>query len=197
MTKWFPPEFRTASVVPRWSIVWTLTRDTLSNHSFFVALYANQIARMIEWNGPVAMVLWRGLTHDLDETITGDIVAPVKKEIVDTDRAQGYILGQMQERMATVIDQNTEWMDYDMHDDKRWKEAGRIVKAADRLDALLFLTVEKRMGNGVVAPRIPEVYEGLRASWQELPADSKKLAALWIEVKDAVTEHATSGGFGV
>lgn len=193
--KFFPPEFRTASVVPRWSIVWTLTRDVLSNHSFFVTLYANQIARMIEWGTDAHryVLMCRAVGHDLDETISGDLVAPAKKAMLDTERAQAYLLGQMQERMPTIIDQ----MEEHQADDQIWKEAGKIVKAADRLDALLFLTVEKRMGNGVIAPLIPQVYDGLRASWHDLPADPKKLAALWVDVKDAVTEHATSGGFGV
>ena len=42
MNRCFPPELRTASVIARWSIVWTLTRDTVSNHSYFVALYARE-----------------------------------------------------------------------------------------------------------------------------------------------------------
>lgn len=195
MSKPFPPEFRTAGVVPRWSVCWTLTRDVLSNHSFFTAVYSNQIAQLIEWRGRYDYLLLKALFHDLDETCTGDLVAPIKKEIIDEPRAKAYIRRQMQLRMATVVEQE-DAIAVDLSEGELG-EIKRIVKCADRLDALLFLTVEKRMGNGVIAPLIPQVYEGLRASWQELPADSKKLAALWIEVKDAVTEHATSGGFGV
>lgn len=200
--KFFPPEFRTASVVPRWSIIWTLTRDTLSNHSFFVTLYANQIARMIGWQGPRDMLMFRALTHDLDETITGDVVAPVKKEIIDTERAQTYILGQMQERMPTIIEQMTEYMNFGSNykmvgGDGLWIQCGKIVKAADRLDALLFLTVEQRMGNGVVAPRIPEVKAGLRAAWFLLPAEPRVLSRLWDDLEQEIRDHATSGGFGI
>lgn len=193
MIKFFPPEFRTASVVPRWSIIWTLTRDTLSNHSFFVTLYANQIARMIGWVGPFNMLLWRALTHDLDETITGDIVAPVKREITDDIRMQSYIQGQMQERMPTIIEQMMEWQ----QDDLMWRQTGLIVKTADRLDALLFLIVEQRMGNGVVAPRIPEVIEGLKKSWDALPCRRQIRELRWTDLLAEIKDHKQSGGFGV
>lgn len=197
MTKFFPPELRTASVVPRWSIIWTLTRDTLSNHSFFTTIYANQIARVIGWHGPRDMLMFRAITHDLDETITGDVVAPVKKEIIDTERAQTYILGQMQERMPTIIDQMTEYMYNGGKGDARWQQCGKIVKAADRLDALLFLTVEQRMGNGVVAPRIPEVRQGLKAAWFLLPAEPNQLMVQWEQLELEIEAHSTSGGYGV
>lgn len=192
MSSFFPPELRTLGVIRRWSVVWTLTEDTVSNHSFFVSLYANQIAKMIRWQGDYGQLLFTAIAHDAEENASGDIVAPAKQAMLDTQRAQSYLREQMLRRMPTIINQQDA-----IAASPDFLAIKRIVKAADRLDALLFLTVEKRMGNGVVAPRIPEVYEGLRASWQELPADSKKLAALWIEVKDAVTEHATSGGFGV
>lgn len=194
MTAFFPPEFRTASVVPRWSVVWTLTRDTLSNHSFFVTLYANQIAEMISWGLPAHRytLMWRALTHDVDECITGDIVAPAKHAIVDDFKAQSYIQGQMQERMPTIIDQ----MEQHQADGQIWKEAGLIVKAADRLDALLFLTIEQRMGNGVVAPRIPEVMKGLEQSWNKLPASPKVRHHTWDALQAEIETHKTSGGFG-
>lgn len=188
----FPPELRTLGVIRRWSIVWTLTEDTVSNHSFFVSLYANQIAKMIGWQGDYGQLLFTAIAHDAEESTSGDLVAPAKKEMLDTQRAQSYLRAQMLKRMPTIVEQQDA-----AAASPDFIAIKRIVKCADRLDALLFLTVEKRMGNGVIAPLIPQVYDGLRASWQELPADSKKLAALWIEVKDAVTEHATSGGFGV
>lgn len=191
----FPPEFRTASVVPRWSILWTLTKDLLSNHSFFVTLYANQIAEMIEWGMPSHRytLLWRALTHDLDECFTGDVVAPAKKAILDDCKSQAWILKQMQERMPTIIEQTTRHQS----DDQIWQEAGRIVKAADRLDALLFLTVERRMGNGVVAPRILEVMAGLHEAWELLPARPELRRVAWLSLVQEIGNHETAGGFGV
>lgn len=195
MSNFFPADFRTASVVPRWSVVWTLTRDVLSNHSFFVTLYSNQIARMIDWGEPKHRytLMCRAQYHDLDECFSGDIVAPAKREMLDTERAQQYLLGQMQERMPTVINQIIELQ----ADEQIWREAGLIVKAADRLDALLFLTVEQRMGNGVVAPRIPEVKAGLMEAWMKLPCNSMTQQLTWDALVSEIDAHASSGGFGV
>lgn len=199
MTKWFPPEFRTASVVPRWSIVWTLTRDTLANHSFFVDLYARQIGKMIEWNGDYGDLSFMAKAHDLDETITGDIVAPAKHAIVDNDRARTYVREQMTKRLGTIVEQENEICA--RLTPIQISEIKRIVKAADRLDALLFLVIEQRMGNGVIGPLIPQVQIGLIESWSALPyppGRSGLIAHLWeTVVEPAIKEHAMNGGFGV
>ena len=106
---YFSPELRTASVVPRWSIVWTQTRDVLSNHSFFVTLYAEQIARLIRWDGDRARLMVMAITHDLDELVTGDIVGPAKREIIDTDKAQAYIDKNMLQRLPYVVQQDADF----------------------------------------------------------------------------------------
>lgn len=191
----FSPELRTASVVPRWSIVWTLTRDVLSNHSFFVAIYADQIADLIEWDGPRGDLLFMALAHDLDETITGDIVAPAKREILDTKRAEHYVAHNMEKRLPYIVERlrvfesrQKEWHD----------QAKAIVKVADRLDALLFLTTEARLGNGVILPRIPECEKSLKEAWDKLPYYTNGLSYLYKDViEPAVEAHRTTGGYGI
>lgn len=193
--KFFSPELRTASVVPRWSVVWTLTRDVLSNHSFFVALYADQIAELIEWEFRYSKwLVWTALTHDLDETITGDITAPSKREILDTGRAEQYIDRNMKKRLPLIVEQ-MEWLH--SNDPTQYHEAKLIVKVADRLDALLFLTVEKRLGNSVIAPRIPECQESLIEAWNKLPVSMFTLAEKWPVVFNAVKAHEVTGGYGI
>lgn len=197
--KYFSPEFRTASVVPRWSIVWTLTRDTVANHSFFVTVYAEQIGHLIGWSGNGGsmrgMLMFMALTHDLDETITGDIVAPAKHAILDSSKADQYIDKNMRERLPYVVEQDEKWH---ARNPTAWHEAKLIVKAADRLDALLFLVVEKRLGNSVIAPRIPECMASLLDSWGRLPGDPATLAMLWdTHVRPAIDAHERTGGYGI
>lgn len=197
-TKWFSPELRTASVVPRWSIVWTQTRDVLSNHSFFVALYVQQIAMLIRWehrttfDGPL---MFLALVHDLDETITGDIVAPAKREILDSDRAEEYVKRQMGLRLPYIVEmvQKCHGQNPDA-----FQQAKLIVKAADRLDALLYLTVEQRLGNSVIAPRIPECWASFEEAWFKLPGHPETLRLTWNDVvKPAVEAHRITGGYGI
>lgn len=192
----FPPELRTASVVPRWSIVWTLCRDTVTNHSYYVTFYAHQIARMLAWEGPMAALMFRAITHDLDETITGDIVSPVKDEILDNARASDYIDLQMNARLPTVL-QNIDMYEAAMTDDEI-HEVELILKVADRLDALIFLIMEQRLGNGVIAPRIPSAMARLESAFRELPVDKTEIDRLWNTVMlPAVHHHQMVGGFGI
>lgn len=190
----FPPELRTASVISRWSIVWTLTKDTVSNHSYFVTFYSREIAKLIGWKGDMGNLMFRALTHDLDELVTGDLVSPVKKEIIDDKRAEEYISMKMEERLPVVVHDLDE-MDVN---EQETDEAFLIIKAADRLDALIFLIVERRLGNAVISPRIPSVWANLEAAWRALPAPKDELDKLWNTViLPAIHEHETTGGFGI
>lgn len=192
----FPPELRTASVVPRWSIVWTLTKDNVAVHSFFVTFYAREIARIIKWQGDIGDLMFRALSHDLDELQTGDIVSPVKAEIIDESRAEIYIDTKMRERLPFVmadLDEISEETD-EQEDGEAWA----IVKAADRLDALIFLLFEVRLGNNIISPNIPRAWNRFEAAWKNLPGDKDDLDRLWNTViVPAVKAHEQSGGFGI
>lgn len=196
----FPPELRTASIVPRWSVVWTLTRDTVANHSYYVTMYARSVARVIDWSGGYALLMFLALTHDLEETATGDIVSPVKSEILDENRYNDFVMHMMQTRLPGVYDE-IERLLGDPANGARAREvaeAWAIIKVADRLDALLFLTGEQRMGNGVIAPRIPSAEARLLSAWHELPAPKDKLEMLWSTVmKPVIRNHMEQGGNGV
>lgn len=190
---YFPPELRTASIVPRWSIVWTLNKDTVSNHSFFVVFYAFQICMLLgksmQWAG---IVTYLALTHDLDETITGDIVSPVKREILG-DRAEAYIKSKMQERLPSVVDKITE-IETNWDVDTMWA----VITVADRLDALLFLITEHRMGNHHIDKRIPDAHGRLKDAWDRLPAPASLLSALWEDTMEpAIDAHQQGGGYGL
>lgn len=195
----FPPELRTASVVPRWSVVWTLMRDTVANHSYFVAMYAYSVAKLIGWSQDLMLVTYLALTHDLDETITGDIVSPVKHAILDENRADDYIDQQMRQRLPTIaaeLDALT--CCSEPRREKTVDEAFRIVTVADRLDALLFLLGEQRLGNSIITSRIPSAKSRLYAAFMELPKVRQELDALWNTVLEPVIRiHQEEGGNGV
>ena len=191
----FPPELRTASVVNRWSIVWTLTHDNIAQHSFYVTFYSSQLADLLRWTGPLSSLMYIALTHDLEEVSIGDLVSPVKNEIIDRKRYNDFVDLKMRERLPGVMnklddiaERVTNWED----------DIDAIITVADRLDALLFLIGERRMGNGVVAPRIPSALTRLEAAWYELPADKDRLGLLWNTVMiPAIKAHEDQGGNGV
>lgn len=163
MNNLFPPELRTASVVQRWSIVRTLNPDSVANHSFYVAFYALQIARLIAWPGPYADLSFMALMHDVEETLTSDIISPVKKRIIDEAAMANFVSEQMKERLPLVEAQ------LDAINDSMWGESiYKIIKVADKIDAVLFLVTEIRMGNTVLGPLHQDAMENLVMAWHDL-----------------------------
>lgn len=191
----FPPEIRTMSVVRRWSIVRTIEADTVANHSYYVTFYAHQIARMIEWRGSMGQLMYIALMHDLPEIITGDITGPVKKHIVDEHKLLDFTAKRLKERVPVIYDRFTDLMAAPV---VRHKEIHNIVTAADRLDAVLFLAVEKRMGNALVNSRLASCTNRLHTAWMNLPYGETDLMTMWMDdVMPAIAEHNNSGGDGI
>lgn len=192
----FPVRLRAASIVPRWSIIHTQKPDYVAGHSFYVTIYAKQIADLIGYSGSYSTLLWHALTHDLEEVVIGDIVAPVKYHVVDAANASRFIGAKMAEMLPGIQRSPVSIDD---------KEVKLIVKAADQFDALFFTLGEQALGNQIIAARVPSAYEKLREAWFKLPGCEgegfvdwgnpvqrvpSKLADLWLDVVvPAIDEH--------
>ncbi len=163
MNNLFPPELRTASVVQRWSIVRTFNPDSVANHSFYVTFYALQIARLIEWPGPYADLTFMALMDDVEETFTSDIISPVKHQIVDEDKLHSFVSEQMKTRLPLIEAQ------LDAIAESMWGTSIEcIIKVADKVDAVLFVITEIRMGNEVLRPLLVDCMENLVLAWHDL-----------------------------
>lgn len=193
---YFPSELRTLSFVPRWSIVATVNKDQVASHSYYVTLYAYLVAKLIKWEGSKTYLMLAALTHDLDETITGDIVSPVKKEIIDQERCDSFVDTLMLDRFGSIVD------DLVVLEEKMkikyFEEASAIIKVADRMDALFFLIWEQRMGNTIVEPLRRRAQSLLEGAWRALPADEESLSRTWqVYVLNSIKDHENEGGRGV
>ncbi len=196
----FPPELRTASIVPRWSIVFTLRQDNVAQHSYFVTFYALSIAKLLDWTDSrlLLALTYKAMVHDLDETITGDLVSPVKSEIIDEQRCNDFIRLKMKQRLPAVLHE------LDKIETDPWGTGAfaprmdAIIKVADRLDALLFLIGEHKMGNGMVVPRIEDAKQRFYASWMDLLAEETedRLQMLWNTVMMPVIGEHQANGWG-
>lgn len=191
----FPPELRTLSVVPRWSIVWILTNDSVANHSYFVTFYAREIAKLIDWSGDLGDLMYRALVHDAEESISGDIIGPAKDEMLDNERAKRYLHDQMRLRMPFVPVNLDIMRAFDpVEDDEAW----RIVKAADKMDALIFTIIEQRLGNNFISQHMPRAWTRFEEKWRALPAGAPLLDNLWNDtIVPAMNEHLSNGGTGL
>lgn len=184
------------AIVPRWSIVFTTQRDTVANHSYFVAVYTHMISRVIKWEGPRTYLMFAALMHDLEETITGDLVSPIKKHILDEERMAEYVDHKIFQSMGGLAIEYSDLME--ACSTKHTEEADAIIKAADRLDALLFLIMEERRGNTVVSALTRDAFAKLEAAWRDLPAERSVIDLTWqTVVLPAVEAHKTEGGRGL
>lgn len=204
MNSLFPPELRTASIVQRWSIVRTFNPDSVANHSFFVTFYALQIARLIEWPGPYADLTFASLMHDIEETFTSDIISPVKRQIIDEAALSNFVSEQMKQRLPLIEAQ------LDAVHESMWGDSVRaIIKVADKVDAVIHLIIEQRMGNVALEPLYRDAMENLVVAWDDLGvtlhgeeirqgARGNAHRAMWNDqVYPALQAHWKHGGVGI
>jgi 5'-deoxynucleotidase YfbR-like HD superfamily hydrolase len=139
----FERELRELSFVPRWSIARVHQRQTVAEHSFYVALYADQIADFLGINDPttrlslIRLALW----HDVEESFTGDIPGPMKAAILDGERYRQAIDKGLKRRFPGAPDPR-------FYDFTPYTE---ILKVANLVEESMYLATEMQMGNQAVA----------------------------------------------
>lgn len=137
------PRVRDMSHVRRWAIVPTITSQTLTDHSYYVALYATQICGMLDLPVTTALLV-HCLVHDMDELTTGDIPTPAK---------------QYMNAPTPICDGSREFLPLVYK---------RVVKVADLLDATLFLIDEQGLGNRKVQAALIKTIQSLKLHATEL-----------------------------
>lgn len=141
----FEREIRTLAFVPRWAIIRTNRQQNVAEHSFFVAIYADQIASMIGWMGRRDVLFRLSLYHDLDETLTGDIVAPAKRVMAEAAQTGWNLVEKwLDQTMQNRISTYKAWARPEAKD---IEEMEKILAVADILEAVLYLADEEFSGN--------------------------------------------------
>jgi len=152
----FEREIRDLGFLKRWSIVRTIRDQTVAEHTFNVAFYANDIADWLQSQGAdISDTLWLSLLqqvlwHDLDEMFTGDIPGPAKRAL------RGSNIEGWQEKVRA-------WMDVvfgigrhsrngNGHGPKEQNRITAIIKLADILDAACEMATEEQLGNMNAVP---------------------------------------------
>lgn len=132
----FDRELRDLAHVPRWGILRRVRQQSVAEHSFFVAVYAIEIAEFIEWGGDYYTLIRHALSHDMPEVRTGDLPGPTKRAILDAARLETF-------EDRTMFDLfPSHYSFYRING-----ESHAIMTVADRLDATLFLADEANLGN--------------------------------------------------
>ena len=138
--------------IHRWALMRNSYPENISEHSLEVAMISHALANIgnvrlgKELNADRAAVI--GLFHDCPEIITGDMPTPIKYYNHDTRDAFKKVEDEASEKLLDLLpddmrDAYSPLFFMDEADEYLWK----LVKAADRLSALIKCIEEGKAGN--------------------------------------------------
>ncbi len=139
-------------LIDRWALMQNTSKENIAEHSHSVAVIAHALALIgnkefgKSYNAERAAVL--ALYHDTTEVITGDMPTPVKyynDEIKNVYKDIEHIAG---ERLLKMLPEDYK-SDYSAFFEKKEEDEAlwKLVKAADKISALIKCIEETRMGN--------------------------------------------------
>ncbi|MGC9772065.1 HD domain-containing protein [Fervidobacterium islandicum] len=133
----------------RWNRTHRNVRTSVSGHSFAVVTMAYLIAKLSEFEG-VEEVIVKSILHDLPEAFTGDVITPTKKKVPGLDELVSNVEKEMMVEWISGCETMSALKRYiDWAVEPFSGEAGRIVRTADYLAALLECAVEIDSGNKI------------------------------------------------
>ena len=139
-------------LIDRWALMQNTSKENIAEHSHCVAVIAHALAlignKKFARNYDESRVSLLALYHDTTEVITGDMPTPVKyynDEIKNVYKEIESIAG---ERLLAMLPEEFK-EDYESLFEKKEEdtELWRLVKAADKISALIKCIEETRMGN--------------------------------------------------
>lgn len=143
--------FSRMKYINRWALMRNTAHENLSQHSLEVAAFAHALAvlgnRRLGKNYNAERAALLGIYHDMPEIITGDMPTPVKYFSPAIRAAFGAVESVSQQRLLSALPE-------DLRDDFRPLLAETddaqllaLVKAADKLSALVKCIEERKAGN--------------------------------------------------
>ena len=152
--------------INRWALMRNTVSENISEHSNDVAVIAHALAVMknVRFGGCLnaERAAFLGLYHDMTEIITGDMPTPVKYYSEDMreafkeveDKAGQHLLSMLPDDMAKYYESAFFKAEGDEY---LWK----IVKAADKISALIKCIEEKNAGNNEFGKALESTRESL------------------------------------
>lgn len=151
MSSHFFALFSRMKYIDRWSLMRNTDSESLSQHSLDVAAIAHALSvignKRLGKNYDTGKIALIGMYHDMPEIITGDMPTPVKYHNKEIREAFGSIEKAAQRSLLNSLpeDLRDEYCDFLIPDETTPEY--RLVKAADKISALLKCMLEERSGN--------------------------------------------------
>ena len=176
--------------IDRWALMRNTRQENLCEHSMEVAMIAHALCvigntrygRHLDAN-KAALV---GLYHDASEIITGDLPTPVKyynKELKTAyKQVEAIADDKLLEKLPDDLKPSFEQV-FKADDSEEERYMRRLVKAADKLSALIKCMAETSAGNNEFRTAKESTEKSVRSLYMELP-----------EVLDFVNEFLSSYG---
>ena len=139
-------------LINRWALMQNTYTENIAEHSHSVAVIAHALAlignKEFSKNYDESRVALLALYHDTTEVITGDMPTPVKYYNDDIKNVYKSIEGIAGERLLSMLPEDYKadyapFFEKKEEDEELWK----LVKAADKISALIKCIEEYRMGN--------------------------------------------------
>lgn len=178
--------------IERWALMRNTRQENLCEHSMEVAMIAHALCTIgnVRYgkNLDANKAALIGLYHDASEIITGDMPTPVKYFNADLKHAykeveaiaDNKLLDKLPDDLRPSFEEIFKPAD---PDDENEKYMRRLVKAADKLSALIKCIGETNAGNSEFRTAKESTGKAIRSLYQELP-----------EVLDFVNEFLASYG---
>ena len=137
--------------ISRWALMRNTERETLSEHSLETAVIAHALAvlRNTRFGGSVSpeRVALLAIFHDAPEILTGDMPTPVKYYSPGLRSAYHEVERAAGERLLAMLPDDLRPAYSSLLLDSDEGEEHRLVKAADKLCALIKCIEERKAGN--------------------------------------------------
>lgn len=128
------------STITRYSQTHLLKDESVLEHIGFVALFCLLMKDELQFEGDLGQLLGKALVHDLDEVITGDVARPTKYFNQDSINMFRQIEVVGIEQLVDKFDIDKEI--FDLWDESKKGESGRIVKIADLISVAYKIWME-------------------------------------------------------
>ena len=133
----------------RWGLMRNTRNENLSEHSLEVAMVAHALAviknKRLGGNVDANRIATAALFHDTSEIITGDMPTPIKYYNSDIKKAYKQIEKVSEERLIGMLPEDMRDEFYSLYNPD--DEEKRIIKAADKISALIKCIEELSTGN--------------------------------------------------
>ena len=154
--------------ITRWALMRNTRQENICEHSQDVAVLAHALAvltnRRFGGNVDPGRCALLALYHDAPEILTGDMPTPVKYYNPAIREAYGLVEDVAADKLLTMLpeDMRPEYTPL-LKQDGSWPEERRLVKAADKLSALIKCVEESGQGNREFISARRSTEESIRA----------------------------------